>query len=158
MVMRRIIAVVALLAALGLCTGCTAPEGGLKSRAADYYNFMVGLAPGKSYSSFLSPAYRKLITKQALKQLNALASAKQEANKRYKPASAKHIAVTIDGRFAYSTIGPELGQSFASVGPVRWVRIGAGWYVYSSSSTEQHAYGSFPNSLSPPTPPAVVGK
>lgn len=156
--MRRIIAVVAMLTALALCAGCGATEGGLKNRAAAYYNFMVGLAPGTDYSSFLSPAYRKLFAKPALKKLNAQPSAKQEANKRYKPVSAKHIAVTIEGRFAYSSIGSEMGQSFASVGPIRWVRVGAGWYIYSSSSAEQKAYGDFPNSLSPSAPPAVNGK
>lgn len=156
--MRRIIAVATVLAALGICAGCGTPESGLKSRAAAYYNFMVGLAPEKDYSSFLSPAYRKLLSKQSLKQLNAHPSGKQEANKRYKPASSKHIAVTIAGRFAYSNIGAELGQSFASVGPSRWVRVGSGWYLYSSSSTEQKAYGSFPNSLSPPAPPATSTK
>lgn len=156
--MRRIIAVGLVFAALLLCAGCGSPESALKNRAANYYNYMVGLAPGTDYSSFFSPAYRKTFTKQVLKKLNQKPGTKQESNKRYKPASARHIAVVVDGRFAYTNIGTELGQSFASVGPVRWVRVGSGWYLYAFSTVEKKAYGDFPNSLSPPAPPVISGK
>jgi hypothetical protein len=155
---RRIITIGVALAVLVLCAGCGSTEGALKSRAAAYYNYMVGLAPGTNYSSFFSPAYRKTFTKQVLKKLNTRPGTKPEANKRYKPASARHIAVVINGRFAYTNIGMELGQSFASVGPARWVRVGSGWYLYSFSTAEKKAYGDFPNSLSPPAPPVAAAK
>lgn len=146
------------LAVLLLCSGCGNAESGLKNRAAEYYNYMVGQAPRTPYTSFLSPAYRKTFSKQVLEKLNTQRGSKPEVNKRYKPAEARHIAVVIDGRFAYSNIGADLGQSFASVGPVRWVRVGSSWYLYAFSTAEKKAYGDFPNSLSPPAPPAVAPK
>lgn len=153
----RIAAVAAALALLCCMSGCANSESGLKKRAAEYYSYMLGLTPKLSYSSFLTPAYRKTFTKAGLKELNAkLAVA--EANKRYKPAQAKHVAVLIKGRFGYSNIGNELGQSYADIGPVRWVRVGSRWYVHMSTNAELSAYGPFPSDVSPPAPPLPEAK
>lgn len=152
--MRLVTLACALL--LLLLAGCAGAESGLKKRAAQYYNYMVGLSPRTQFASFLSPAYRKSFAKETLKKMNGRPGGTQQANQRYEHVSPSHISVVIEGRFAYSNISNELGQAFGSIGPARWVRVGAKWYLYSSSGAEQKAYGSFPSGVSPPAPPAIA--
>ena len=54
-----------------LLTGCGLFGGGLASRAADYYAYMLGHGTDVKYSSFLSPAYRDSFTKDGLANLNS---------------------------------------------------------------------------------------
>jgi hypothetical protein len=152
----KIITLSCAIVLLTVLAGCAGAESGLKHRAAQYYSYMVGLSPGTQYSSFFSPAYRKTFKKATLKKLNAEMSMSEEANTRYKPVQAKHISVLIEGRFAYSSVSSELGQAYGSVGPVRWVRVGSRWYLYSSSGAEASAYGSFPSGIAPPAPPTAA--
>jgi hypothetical protein len=155
--MLRITIVALLLTLMCGAGGCANNEAGLRKRAAEYYSYMLGLSPRTEYSSFLSPAYRKSFTKTGLQQLNTELGAAQ-ASTRYKPAQAKHVAVALKGRFGYSNIGNELGQAYASIGPVRWLRVGSKWYLYLSSKAERDAYGPFPSDASPPAPPVPEAK
>ncbi len=148
---------VLLLALLCGAGGCANSESSLKQRGAEYYSYMLGLAPRTTYSSFLSPAYRKSFTKTGLKELDAQLGVAQ-ASERFKPAQPKHVAVAINGRYGYSNIGGELGQAYAVIGPVRWVRVSLKWYLYLGSKNEQAAYGPFPTDASPPAPPAPGAK
>jgi hypothetical protein len=133
-----------------LLGGCSA-EGALRSRAAAYYNFMVGVSPRQRYSSFLSPACRATYTKKALRQLDDKLSGENTPDARYKPVRPAQIRVARDGRYAITTASAEAGQAFANVGAIRWVRVAGKWYKYGSSKAETDAYGSFPVSLAPPS-------
>jgi hypothetical protein len=136
-----------------LLGGCSLFGGDLKGRAAAYYNFMVGLSPKTKYSSFLSPAYRHTFTSAHLRRLDKAISPGEKPIQRYSPARTKDIAVAQMGQYAFTTVNPELGRAFESVGPARWVNVGGRWYRYTGSEAEVNAYGKFPVALSPPAPP-----
>lgn len=140
---------IVLAAALALLGGCST-EGALRSRAAAYYNFMVGVSPSRRFSSFYSPAWRAAFTKNALKQLDEKLSGENSPDARYKPIRLAQIRVARDGRYAITVASAEAGQAFANVGAVRWVRVVGKWYKYGSTKAEADAYGSFPVNLAPP--------
>jgi hypothetical protein len=141
------------LALLVLAAGCSLLPQRLETRAAQYYNYMAGHAPQTDYSSFLSPAYRRMFKREDLKKLNAAMGVSKQANTRYPKAGAEDIAIVLKQQFAFSVVRPELGDAFASQAPVRWVKTGNRWYLYTGSDAEVKRYGPFPGELGPPEPP-----
>jgi hypothetical protein len=148
------------LAALLICTaalvqGCGMGAGGLSTRAAAYYNFMTGASSVGKASAFMSPAQRRALGKESVMQANQVLDPSMMPPSRYTPAAGKDVAVASKGRFAFTMVRPELGNAFSQLDPVRWVRVGMKWYLFTGSTAETAAYGSFPPDLAPPAPPAV---
>jgi len=131
--------------------GCS-PTSGLKARAAAYYSFMAGLTPKVAYSSFMSPAYRKTFQRSDLDQLNKTYARAKTASDRYKRCKPADVSVTLESRFAITVANPELGDAYRNLLPIRWVRVGSGWYLYSGSKSELEEYGEFPGGIAPPRP------
>jgi hypothetical protein len=144
---------------LGLSAGCGGGQGSLEGRAASYYNYMAGRTPETDYSSFLSPAYRRQFKRDALRQMNQALSHGTKASTRYPEIKAANIAVSVfhDKQtrhdYGYSVVDPLLGDAYANLQPVRWVRDGLRWYVYMGSEQEMKRYGAFPGGFGPPAPP-----
>lgn len=152
-------AALVLLAVL-LCTagGCGAGQGSLQQQAISYYNYMAGRSPKTKYSSFLSPAYRSQFKGADLKQLNKAMARSEKASTRYPEVKAANVAVSVfrekNGQdYGYSVVDPQLGDAYANLRPVRWVRAGWRWYVYLGSDAELKRYGTFPGGFGPPAPP-----
>jgi hypothetical protein len=141
------------LALACLLGGCSA-TGSLKSRAAGYYSFMAGLTPKTAYSSFLSPAYRKSFKRADLDQLNKTYAKAKTPTERYPACKPENVSFALEAKFAYTVADPELGDAYRNLQPVRWVRAGNGWYLYTGSKDEIEAYGEFPGGMAPPLPPA----
>jgi hypothetical protein len=144
--------------ALALCTACGLLPQRLETRAAQYYNFMAGQAPQTKYSSFLSPAYRGVFKREDLKALDKARGVASQASVRYPKATSQDVAVSFDPQhkhFAYSVVRPQLGDAFAMQPPVKWVRAGNRWYLYTGSDAEIKRYGPFPPQLGPPEPPKL---
>ena len=127
--------------------------GALKGRAASYYSFMAGALREGRYSSFVSPAFKRANGKDAIKQMDAMLDPSKLPPSSYDPAKASDVAVAVEGRFAITSIRPELGTAFTRLDPVRWVRVGLRWYIFNGNSAETQAYGQFPPVLTPPRPP-----
>jgi len=155
----QLAALLLLAVALGAVAGCGSGERGLEQRAASYYNFMAGRSPQTDYSSFLSPAYRRQFKRDALKQLNKTLSHSTKPSTRYPEVQTANIAVSVfhdkpsKHDYGYSVVDPKLGDAYASLQPVRWVRDGMRWYVYMGSEEEMKRYGAFPGGFGPPAPP-----
>ena len=150
--------VACLTAALCLALGsCGLFSTSLETRANSYYAFMVGLAPGAKYSSFISPAYRQTFDRSSLAILDEARGVGKTVNKRYPKTGAKDIATSTRDSFAYSLVNPALGDAYAAMSPVRWVKAGRSWYLFLGSDAEIGAYGEFPRELSPPTSPWQEG-
>ena len=135
-------------------TSCGILGGGLDKRAALYYNFMVGRKPNVTYNRFLSPAYRNLFAPEELAKLDTAMQQGRTPNERLPSATASDVYISQAGTFALTTVNPKLDKIFAAFAPVRWVRVGGRWYLYSGSDAEYEAYGPFPQDLVPPQPPA----
>lgn len=134
------------------CSGYFGPQ----RRAAAYYSHMVGLTPKTPYTAFISPAYRKQLTPEALKALNNALAHSKLATDRYPKAGPDDVGVEAKGRFAWTTINPLLGDAYANLEPVRWVKVGLGWYLYFGSDAEKEAYGDFPGDLGKPVAPRAA--
>lgn len=131
------------------CSGYFGPQ----RRAAAYYSHMVGLTPKTPYTAFISPAYRKQLAPEALKALNNALAQSKLATDRYPKAGLADVGVEAKGRFAWTTVNPLLGDAYANLEPVRWVKVGLGWYLYFGSDAEKKAYGDFPGDLGKPVAP-----
>ena len=130
--------------------GCGLIGGSLEDRAADYYNFMVGNTPNVKYSSFISPAYRGVFTREALKEYNDKMGRGDKVLGRHGEATAADVTVRQNDKFAITVIDPETGRAFANLEPARWVKAGSKWYLYFGSDAEISRYGPFPEGLQPP--------
>jgi hypothetical protein len=142
--------------ALLLCVlaGCSA-EGGLRSRACTYYEFMVGRTARGSYSSYLSPAYRSKFDSAALEQLDGTKRLAKVASDLYPECRSEDVFITMEGRFAQTRANPGLGSGYENLGSTKWVKAGRRWFLYLGSDAEIEAYGTFPVSVSAPVlPPA----
>ena len=135
-----------IILALALC-GCAFTGGDLKSRAADYYNFMAGNTPKVAAASFLSPAYRTDLDVKAYNE--AMGRGKRSSGRR-QAAEPDDVYVAQQGKFAITVMDPDKGRSYASLEPVKWVKAGMRWYVYIGASAEIVRYGEFPAGLRPP--------
>ena len=142
-----------LFAALLLLAGCnnklikSQAVSGLQKTAADYYNFKVGNLPGREYASFLSPAYRKSFSKDALETLNRGNAMARSSNNRIEKLRSEDVAVSIEGNFAMTDVPGSAGFAFESMEPQRWVKSGSKWYIYLGSDSEVSDYGYFPVSI-----------
>jgi hypothetical protein len=143
-----------LLPAAVSCDGFFGPQ----KRAAAYYSHMAGLTPRVSYSSFLSPAYRKQLGAEGVKALDDAHGKASEATTRYPRAAAADIGVEEKAGFAWTSVNPLLGDAYANLEPVRWVHVGMGWYLYLGSDAEQKAYGTFPGDMGKPVAPRIEPK
>jgi hypothetical protein len=132
-----------------LLAGCSA-QGRLAGRAADYYSFLAGHSPRGKISSFYSPAYRKLLGADGVKQHNAAIKSTPEEARRYPKAGSRDVATRIEGRFALTVANPGLGDVYANQRGTKWVKVGMGWYLFLGSDAERQAYGEFPVGLAPP--------
>lgn len=129
--------------------------GNLDTRAVRYYNFMAGRSPQTDYGMFLSPAYLQQMQRSELEEMNQAVGAAKRASERYPEITPANCAFSKDkdGKYAYSVVDPRLGDAYAHLAPVRWVRVGFSWYIYLGSDAEIQRYGQFPSSLGPPEPP-----
>ncbi len=145
----RVCFCLALLAGLLLLGSCGV-VGGLEGRAAQYYNYLIGRYPKQAYSSYLSPAYKKKFSRDDLRQLDESRRKATKPNTRYPLAHGRNVLITSEDKFAWSVVDPALGDAFAVQQPLRWVKVGLNWYIYSGSEAEISAYGAFPATLAPP--------
>jgi hypothetical protein len=138
---RSVILLVVLLA------GCGLFGGGLASRAANYYAYMLGHGKDVKYSSFLSPAYRESFSKDGLANLNGTMRRGNIRGGRIPPVKPRDINVFREANFYVTTVKPEAGEGYDGISVTRWIKVGSGWYLYSGSEAEIEAYGHFPDSL-----------
>jgi hypothetical protein len=129
--------------------GCSA-HSQLAGRAADYYSMLAGHDTKAKLSSYYSPAYRKLMKREALAVVDKAITANTVEKSRYPRAKAGDIATHIEGRFALTTANPALGDVYKSQRSTKWVKAGTRWYLYLGSAVESKAYGPFPVGMKPP--------
>lgn len=139
------------LAALLLLGGCGLSGASLEQRAVAYYNHQAGHSPKLARSSFLTPAYREELKKAGtLKDYDDFLKSSAPPNKRYPDATEDDIATAEQDGFAITIANPELGPLFYNQQPLRWVKVGRSWYLYTGADTEVGHYGVFPETLAPP--------
>lgn len=144
--MRRILPIFAFLLLFAACSA----QGQLAGRAADYYSMLAGYNSKAKLSAYYSPAYRKMLNRDALKVVDKAISANQPDKSRYPRAKASDIAIHIEGRFALTTANPALGDVYSNQRSTKWVKAGTNWYLYLGSAAEAKAYGPFPVGMMPP--------
>lgn len=145
----RFLVLLLLVASLGACNLVPAA---LEPAAVKYYNYMQGLTPGKSYSSFTSPAYRQSLSKETQSKLDDVLSRSRKKNPRAIEARPADVRVAVDGIFGLTAAGAEASFAAQALGETRWVKAGGRWYLYLNSDAEISAYGQFPSNLRLPAP------
>jgi hypothetical protein len=143
--MRRLLPLLAVL----LLAGCSA-QSQLAGRASDYYSMLAGYPSKSKLTGFYSPAYRKVMKREALETLDNTLKFSPTEKPRYPEAKPSDIATHIEGRFALTVANPALGDLYKSQHPTKWVKAGNGWYLWIGSVAEQKAYGPFPVGMLPP--------
>ncbi|MEP0814093.1 MAG: hypothetical protein HRF49_05450 [bacterium] len=134
-------------------SGCAKPEEKLKSRAAEYYNYLTG-ASDTIGGEFASPALNASMDDQTrkLKQkaLEELRKARLEnmkkSGKTATTVAKEQVQVAVENNFAITTL-PDVMEPPIVRQAVRWVYDGGQWYIYSGDRSEVEKYGQFPDSL-----------
>jgi hypothetical protein len=145
------LAVLAGLACLLASCGFVTPK--LEPAATSYYDYMQGLDPGRSFSSFASPAYRKALPAQSVKKFDEVMARGHKKNPRARPIKATEIRAATVANFGLTEAGPDASYATQTLGKTRWVRDGGKWYLFLGSDAEVKQYGQFPVQLVlPPLP------
>jgi len=139
-------------------TACGVLGRSVEDCAADYYNFMVGRSPKVAYSSFLSPAYRGIMTPESRKKYDSAKLQVLRANDRFPEVAATDVIVAREGKFAITVLRPGLGSALNGLAPVRWVQDTRRWYIYLGVDVELGRYGVFPETLVAPSPDQPEGE